>query len=175
MRSDRGQVPDVSPDLPSYRGRFNPERHLVAFDIQPWEPMYSDDGELLVGIRGKSGASEVGYDGEEIGGDLIELSPGAAFPLHTHLGDHILYAISGTGTVTIDGAVHLFRAGSTFFIAGSHPHAVGTLPEAVEPFLILAVGHPQKHVQALDRMKVVHDADDQSQQTGNLAHLPDAL
>jgi quercetin dioxygenase-like cupin family protein len=99
-----------------------------------------------------------GYDGELIGGDLIELSPGSAFPLHVHIGDHILYAISGVGTVTIDSVVHTFKAGSTFFIAGNHPHAVGTLEGVMEPFLILAVGHPQKHVSDLDRMFVVKDA-----------------
>ncbi len=144
--------------------RFNPTTHLRSFDQMSWEPMYEDNGELLEGIRGKSGASEIGYDGEEIGGDLIELQPGAAFPLHVHVGDHLLYAISGAGTVTIDGVVHRFSAGSTFFIAGSHPHAVGTFADATEPFTILAVGHPQKHVQALDRMKVVRDAEHQPQQ-----------
>ncbi len=117
--------------------------------------MYDEYGTLLLGIRGKTGATEIGSDGEEIGADLIEMQPGSAFPLHTHPGDHILYAISGCGSVTIDGEPRTFVAGSTFYIAGSYPHNVGTSPEEIEPFVVLAVGHPKKHVSAHDRMKIV--------------------
>lgn len=135
--------------------RFDADKHVRHFADLPWEPMVDEEGNTLDGIRGKTGATEIGSDGEEIGADLIEMQPGTAFPLHTHPGDHILYAISGRGTVTIDGEPRLFVAGTTFYIAGSYPHNVGTIPGESEPFTLLALGHPKKHVSARDRMHVV--------------------
>ncbi len=137
---------------------FQPDKHLRYFAEQPWEALHDEAGHVLAGIRGKSGASEVGSDGLQIGGDLIEMQPGSAFPLHTHEGDHILYAISGKGTVTIDGQPRHFEAGGTFYIKAEYPHNVGTYADATEPFVILAIGHPQKEVSALDRMHVVDPA-----------------
>ena len=134
---------------------FDAEKHIRNFATLDWEQMFDEEGNLLLGIRGKTGATEVGQYGEEIGADLIEMQPGTAFPLHTHPGDHILYAISGRGTVTIDGSPRQFAAGFTFYIAGSYPHNVGTIPGDTEPFTILAIGHPKKHVSATDRMHVV--------------------
>lgn len=137
--------------------RFNPEKHLRNFDEVPWEPMHDEFGNVLDGIRGKTGATEIGSDGEEIGADLIEMQPGSAFPLHTHPGDHILYAIDGRGTVTIDEEPRVLGKGSTIYIAGAYPHNVGTFAEDKEPFVLLAVGHPKKHVSAFDRMKIVSE------------------
>lgn len=134
---------------------FNPEKHLRSFNEIPWEPMFDEFGHRLEGIRGKSGASEIGSDGQEIGGDLLEMQPGSAFPLHVHPGDHILYAISGRGKVFIDGEDRVFVAGSTIYIAGAYPHNVSTFEDDSEPFVILAIGHPQKHVSDHDRMKIV--------------------
>jgi quercetin dioxygenase-like cupin family protein len=136
---------------------FNGERHLRTFSDLPWEDMFDEHGNKLEGIRGKSGASEIGSDDLLIGADLIEMQPGSSFPLHTHPGDHILYAISGYGTVKIDGEVHRFEAGSTCYIAAERPHNVGTYPDAPGPFTLLAVGHPQKHVSDMDRMHVVEE------------------
>lgn len=138
---------------------FNKDKHKKIFSVLPWEPMYDEEGNLLEGIRGKTGATEIGSDGEEIGVDLIEMQPGSSFPLHTHDGDHILYAISGVGSVTIDNEIVLFREGTSLYIEAKYPHNVGTFPDEAEPFVILAVGHPKKHVSALDRMHVVKDAD----------------
>lgn len=136
--------------------QFDPDEHLIDFDNAPWEPMYDDDFHLLQGIRGKTGATGIGFDGEEIGADLIELQPGASFPLHTHPGDHILYGVSGRGNVTIDGVARLIEPNCTIYIAGDHPHNVGTYRTDIEPFVLLAIGHPKKHVSAFDRMKVIH-------------------
>ncbi len=136
---------------------FNKDKHKRIFDLLAWEPMYDEQGNLLEGIRGKTGATEIGSDGEEIGIDLIEMQPGSAFPLHTHDGDHILYALSGCGTVSIDGDIHNFREGTSFYIEAKYPHNVGTYPNEVEPFVVLAMGHPKKHVSALDRMHIVEE------------------
>lgn len=135
--------------------QFNREKHIRNFAELAWETMYDEEGNALIGIRGKTGATEIGSDGKVIGADLIEMQPGSSFPLHVHPGDHILYAISGRGTVIIDGEVRNFAAGTTFYIAGAYPHNVGTYHEDTEPFTILAVGHPKKEVSAFDRMRII--------------------
>lgn len=135
---------------------FKPDQHLRNFDSVEWEPMYGEDVQLW-GIRGKTGATEIGSDGELIGADLIEMQPGSAFPLHTHPGDHILYGISGRGTVTIDGELRPVEVGTTVYIAGGYPHNVGTYADATEPFVLLAVGHPKVPVASPERMQVVQD------------------
>lgn len=142
---------------PSSPSPFQAEKHLRVFAALPWEDMFDEYGTKLEGIRGKSGASEIGSDGYEIGADLIEMQPGSAFPLHVHPGDHILYAIRGYGSVKIDGIVHRFEEGSTFYIAAARPHNVGTYADAPEPFTLLAIGHPQKHVSDTNRMTMVPD------------------
>lgn len=133
------------------------EEHLRSFDETQWQNMRDEAGNVLPGIRGKSGASGISQYGEHIGCDLIELQPGAAFPMHTHLGDHVIYAISGKGAITIDGMIHTLDAGKhqSIFVAAQNPHNVGTLPDAQEPFVILAISHPQKEVSATDRMQIV--------------------
>lgn len=133
---------------------FNAEKHLRNFADLDWEPMYGEEAQLW-GIRGKTGATEIGSDGELIGADLIEMQPGSAFPLHTHPGDHILYGISGRGTVTIDGEKRPVEVGTTVYIAGGYPHNVGTYAEDAEPFVLLVVGHPKQHVSSPDRLKLV--------------------
>ncbi len=136
---------------------FNPEKHIVDLENASWEPLYDEEGNKLEGIRGKTGSVEQALNGTEIGVDLIEMQPGSAFPQHTHVGDHILYAASGVGTVNIEDVTYRFQAGSTFFIAAEYPHNVGTYADATEPFVLLAFGHPHKHVSAHDRMQVVRE------------------
>src|ERR1700688_896647 len=130
---------------------FNAEKHLLNFKDVPWGPMYGEAA-MLWGIRGKTGATEIGSDGVEIGADLIEMLPGSAFPLHTHPGDHILYIISGKGTITIDGIARHVEAGHTVYVAGNSAHNVATYKDANESFVLLVVGHPKKHVSDHDRM-----------------------
>lgn len=133
---------------------FNAEKHLRNFADVPWEAMYGEVAQLW-GIRGKTGATEIGSDGELIGADLIEMQPGSAFPLHTHPGDHILYIISGRGTITIDSEPRPVESGVTVYVAGMSAHNVATYPDATEPFVLLVVGHPKQHVSSPDRLKLV--------------------
>jgi quercetin dioxygenase-like cupin family protein len=99
-------------------------------------------------------------DGPEIGADLIEMQPGSAFPLHIHPGEHILYVIQGQGLVHVDGVDQRVKTGDTIFIPAEYPHAVKTISTATEPFLILAVGYPHKHIDATDRMKIIKEEED---------------
>lgn len=133
------------------------EEHLRNVLTGEWVSMFDSNGKLFQGIRGRIGAGATTVDGTEIGVDLIEMQPGSEFPLHVHDGDHILYVLSGAGSVHIEGVDLLVCAGDTIFIAAELPHGVkGPPASALEPLIFLAFGHPHKHVDAHDRMKHPH-------------------
>ena len=83
-----------------------------------------------------------------LGVDLIQLPAGEGFAPHTHPGDHLLIAVAGEGTVTVDGRIYPTRAGQAFMVEGLQAHAVG----AVTDHCLLAVGAPHRAVDAADRM-----------------------
>lgn len=103
---------------------FVAEQHVVNVLQGEWLPLYREDGEQLVGIRGRAGAFGLMADGKEIGGDLIEMQPGSSFGTHVHEGDHLLYCIRGEGQVYIDGEMRHWEEGDTVFIAADFPHGV---------------------------------------------------
>jgi len=55
---------------------------------------------------------------------VAELEPGESeqFTPHRHAQAEVYYILSGAGTVTISGAEHAVRPGSTVFIAGGAEH-----------------------------------------------------
>jgi mannose-6-phosphate isomerase-like protein (cupin superfamily) len=123
-----------------------------------WVDMLDSDGKKLEGIRGKNGVSSKKLDGTMFGADLIEMQPGSKFELHVHSGDHILYIQSGVGAVHINGVNHSVTKGDLIGIPGELPHGVVGPPlVATEPLVIIAIGHPHKHVGASDRMQHPHD------------------
>ena len=137
--------------------RFNPNDRWKDFNALEWLPMYDDSGNILEGIRGKVGAIGFKIDKTEIGVDLIEMQPGTAFPFHMHAGDHILYGIQGNGFVHIDKIDHPLGSNVTIFIPAEYPHGVHIPRNATEPCVLLAFGHPHKHVSATDRMQLVKE------------------
>jgi quercetin dioxygenase-like cupin family protein len=140
--------------LESAARRFVAGEHLRNVYVGDWLPLHAEDGSVLPGIRGRVGATAVTQDGHEIGVDLIHMDRGSAFPLHVHPGDHILYIVSGGGCVHIDGDDRQVMPGDSVFIAAEHPHGVkaGTATH----LRFLAFGHPHKHLEAADRMRLVH-------------------
>lgn len=132
--------------------KFLAEKHLKNLLEGNWVEMFDADGILLKGIRGRIGACATKVDGTDIGVDLLEMQPGSAFPLHEHDGDHILYFVSGTGIVHINGTDHAVKTSDSIFIPAEYPHGVRVPEDATEILLTLAFGHPHKHVSAKDRM-----------------------
>lgn len=134
--------------------RFIGHQHIRNVLDGPWVDLVDETGAPLPGIKGRVGAVGPTTDGVGLGADLVEMQPGAAFPLHVHLGDHILYIISGEGLVHVDDADYPLREGDTVFIPAEYPHGVRVLDAATAPLVFLAVGHPHRHVGARDRMRL---------------------
>jgi quercetin dioxygenase-like cupin family protein len=84
----------------------------------------------------------------QLGVDLIRVPAGEGFAPHTHPGDHLLIAVAGEGTVTVDGTIYPTRAGQVYMVEGLQPHAVGAITDHV----LLAVGTPHRAIDAADRM-----------------------
>lgn len=144
--------------LESAARNFSVSEHLKNVLEGEWTTLYNEEGQALPGIRGRMGAYSMTFSGHEIGVDFIEMQPGAAFPLHVHPGDHILYVILGVGGVHIDGVDHRVRAGDTVFIPAEYPHGVKTIAGYNGVFQFLAFGHPHKHLDAHDRMILVKES-----------------
>jgi quercetin dioxygenase-like cupin family protein len=97
------------------------------------------------------GAPAVGHpmhSNGHLGADLIHVAAGDQFPVHTHPGDHLLYCVSGHGTITVDQVVYEIHPGDLYMVDGMVPHAVG----AITNHTILAIGSPHKAVDSPERM-----------------------
>ena len=146
--------------------KFVSDQHLVNLLAGSWVKLLDDQGRTLKGIRGRPGAVSIGLDGAEFGIDAIQMDQGTAFPLHTHPGDHILYVLTGSGFVFVDGVDHEVRAGDSIFIAGELPHGVRTAGyldgrrNRGEPLVFLAFGHPHMPLSSSERMTVHPDNED---------------
>lgn len=136
---------------------FVSEMHIRNLMRGEWVSLFDESGKELPGIRGRIGVSALTAGHTEVGVDLIEMSPGSSFPLHTHDGDHILYIHSGTGSVHINGTDHPVGPGDSVFIPAEYPHGVRASHNSTEPLVFLAFGHPHKHLSATDRMHLVHE------------------
>jgi quercetin dioxygenase-like cupin family protein len=134
---------------------FKRANHIKNVLQGEWVHLHDDHGVELVGIRGRIGACAMTVRGYEIGVDLIEMQPGAAFPMHVHPGDHILFVVSGRGIVHVDGTDHQVTAGETIYIPAEYTHGVKTIRDEPKSFTFIAFGYPHKHLEATDRMTVV--------------------
>ena len=77
--------------------------------------------------------------GVNVGGDIIYMPGGKAFPLHTHPGHHVLVMIHGKATVAYDGVVHTMLPWDFFVIPGNEVHNVAATDDSV----FIAVGWPR--------------------------------
>jgi quercetin dioxygenase-like cupin family protein len=86
-----------------------------------------------------------------LGADMLFVGAGAQFPVHTHPGDHLLYCLSGRGTITVDQVTYEIFPGDIYMVDGLVPHAVGAITDHV----LVAIGSPHKPVDSPERMKFV--------------------
>lgn len=89
-----------------------------------------------------------------LGVDLIQIPAGEGFDPHTHIGDHLLIVVKGTGTITYEGVVYVTHPGEVYQVEGAKAHAVG----AIEDHALLSVGAPHRAADAADRMALTEYA-----------------
>jgi len=87
-----------------------------------------------------------------LGADILHVPAGKQFPVHTHPGDHLLYCIQGTGTISVEGVTYDIRPGDIYMVDGQVPHAVGAGPS---DHILVAIGAPHKPVDSPERMAFV--------------------
>lgn len=100
------------------------------------------------------GAPAIGlplHSNGHLGADILSVKAGDQFPVHTHPGDHLLYCLSGVGTITVDRVTYEIQPGDLYMVDGAVPHAVGALTDHV----LVAIGAPHKPVDSPERMAFV--------------------
>jgi quercetin dioxygenase-like cupin family protein len=137
---------------------FLPEQHIRNLLTGNWVPMYDDKGQPLSGIRGRTGVSAETVQGVRIGLDLMEMSPGSAFPRHVHSGDHILFFLTAGAEVDVGAETFSMLSGDGIVIPAEQPHSVRVASSTLEPVKLLAFGHPHVELDSLKRMRVVDES-----------------
>ncbi len=76
-----------------------------------------------------------------LGITLFAFAKGEGISTHESKGDALVYALDGTGKITIDGKDYEVKAGETIVMPANHPHAV----YGQENFkMLLVVAFPEK-------------------------------
>ena len=98
------------------------------------------------------GADAIGlalHSNGHMGADILSVPPNAAFPVHTHPGDHLLLCLAGTGTISVGEVTYKVVPGDFYMVDGLTPHAVGAGDEG---HILVAIGSPHKPIQSPERM-----------------------
>mgnify|MGYP005825726053 CR=1 FL=1 len=132
---------------------------IVASQDLKLEPMLDDLGSVLDGILGMQAARGIVESDNELGLDIITMSPLTQFPLHTHEGHHILYILQGYGLIHYDGIDYPVNEKDSVFVPAIDPHGVKTDRNNPDKFVFLAIGYPHKHVASAERMTIVEGID----------------
>jgi quercetin dioxygenase-like cupin family protein len=128
--------------------------------ISRWaEVVYEASRPLLAVSDGKRSRAMVGaaatadplVSNGYLGIDVIQVPAGTGFPPHTHVGDHLLITVAGTGTIAFEGRLYQTGPGQVYMVEGAAPHAVGAITDHV----LLSVGSPHRAVDAEDRQQEV--------------------
>ena len=133
------------------------ETQIRNLQSGPWQPLRLESGDILQGVRGRSGASGSPDGVSLMGMDLIEMDAGAAFEIHTHTGAHVLYVLNGEGWLDVEGERRRLSAGDCVFVPAAAPHGVSCEIDSPCPLSFIAVGFPHRAVDALDRMHLVDE------------------
>jgi len=89
----------------------------------PFDPATAELADEPDRFEGSVSRRDLFRSGSGVGSDVtgVVFAPGARTVPHTHSVDQILYAVSGSGQVSLDGVVHRLRPGDWVVIpAGTH-------------------------------------------------------
>lgn len=118
---------------------------LRIVNVPATAPHVEDDG---LPVHGAPATGIPLHTNGHLGADLLHVKAGDQFPVHTHPGDHLLYCVSGEGTMTVGQVTYPIHPGDLYMVDGMVPHAVG----AVTDHVIMAIGSPHKPVDSPERM-----------------------
>ncbi|MET9498131.1 cupin domain-containing protein [Streptomyces sp. NPDC006552] len=89
-----------------------------------------------------------------VGADILHVPAGSGFAPHTHPGDHLLFVLAGSGTISVAGEIIETRPGQVYMVEGAITHAVG----AITDHMILSVGAPHRHLDSPERQELTEYA-----------------
>ena len=89
----------------------------------------------------------------KFGADVIRFGPGEGVTNHTHVGEHILFVIKGTGFVEYEGVDYELKPGVCYLVASMADHAI----KATEELVLIAVGNDHRPLGSYERMDLVEN------------------
>ena len=90
---------------------------------------------------------------DRFGADVISFSGGEGVGNHTHQGSHILFVLSGTGTLVYSGERHGLYPGLCYMVPEFVEHAI----EAETDLVLIAVGNYHFPLDSVERMTPVSE------------------
>lgn len=85
-----------------------------------------------------------------LGADILHIPAGEGFAPHSHPGDHLLFVLAGSGTITASGEILETAPGQAYMVGGSFTHAVGGITDHV----LLAIGASHHTLDSLERQEL---------------------
>jgi len=84
--------------------------------------------------------------------DMLHFLPNQKTSLHTHEGNHILFAVEGSGWIDCGVETEPIVKGTCYFIEGSQPHRVRAGDDGL---YLLSVANVHKPVHSTERLEVI--------------------
>lgn len=137
---------------------FDRTKHIKNLRKGPFVSVVDNNGKAVEGVSGNHGVVERSINGESVGIDRIEVSPGSGFEMHTHPSDHILYVLRGRGFLDIQGEAVEMTRGMSLFVPANVAHAMRAAPRRW--LKVLAIGFPHIDLNDPKRMVVVRKGTD---------------
>ena len=101
-------------------------------------------------MANSQGTGEPLFAHNGFGADIIQFDAGKGVNTHTHDGDHILFVLSGEGSVEYFDEQYPLYPGMAYFIPGDAPHAISAHCNLV----LIAVGNDHHPVNSEQRLNV---------------------
>lgn len=87
------------------------------------------------------------------GADILHFTKGQKTTKHTHLGNHILFVVEGSGYLIVEDKKEELITGTCYLIEGEKPHLVGTNSE----MYLLSVGDNHFSLDSQERLIICEE------------------
>lgn len=110
-------------------------------------------GALAEPMRHSDGRGKPLLKSGPFGADLIRFPVGGGVPPHTHPGEHMLFVLSGRGSLQFGEEWHALEPGFCYHVPAGVRHAI----RAESELTLLSVANDHRGVSAEDRLDVARD------------------